>query len=114
MNNLNEFFKSLPAWNIQEMTGYKPKTTFWSDFSIADRFGLDAIQDTYNRAFAEWKTNTEYITEFVMVLNHKCWSWYNKNNAFSKLYADLYYKADQWCLDNLKGSDLQYYINTTD
>ena len=26
--------------------GYELQTTFWNDFSIADRFGLSAIQDT--------------------------------------------------------------------
>ena len=26
----------LPSWNITELTGYEPKTTFWDDFSIAD------------------------------------------------------------------------------
>ena len=31
------------------------KTTFWEDFSLAERFGLSAIQDTFNRAFKEWK-----------------------------------------------------------
>lgn len=25
-------------------------TTFWSDFSIADPFGKDAVRDTFNRA----------------------------------------------------------------
>ena len=29
--------------------GYQPKTTFWMDFSIADKFGIAAIKDTYNR-----------------------------------------------------------------
>lgn len=33
--------------------GYQPKTTFWMDFSIADRFGTEAIVDTYERAFKE-------------------------------------------------------------
>lgn len=31
------------------------KTTFWEDFSLAERFGLSAIQYTFNRAFKEWK-----------------------------------------------------------
>ena len=35
--------------------GYELQTTFWNDFSIADRFGLSAVQDTFNRAFKEWK-----------------------------------------------------------
>lgn len=28
------------------------------DFSIADVFGVDAIKDTYSRAFEEWKETT--------------------------------------------------------
>ena len=35
--------------------GNEVKTTFWEDFSIAERFGLSAIQDTFNRSFKEWK-----------------------------------------------------------
>ena len=37
--------------------GYNVQTTFWEDFSAADIFGLSAIQDTFNRAFEEWKGN---------------------------------------------------------
>ena len=39
---------------IFEMIGYEPKTTFWSDFSIADMFGVEGVKDTYNRAKDEW------------------------------------------------------------
>lgn len=28
----------VPMWNIESETGYKPRTTFWQDFSIADAF----------------------------------------------------------------------------
>jgi hypothetical protein len=45
----------IPKWDIEEETGYKPFTTFWQDFSIADTYGLQAIQDTFNRAFEAWK-----------------------------------------------------------
>lgn len=41
-------------WRIEELTGYKPITTFYTDFSIADKFGVEAIKDTYNRSFASW------------------------------------------------------------
>lgn len=51
--------------------GYMLQTTFWSDFSIADRFGLPAVQDTFNRAFAEWKQSYKYLTELILVLNTK-------------------------------------------
>lgn len=86
---------------------------FWQDFSIADAFGLAAIQDTYNRAM-EWKTNTEYITALVITLNHKIWFWYEKNDDYARLYNKLWTELDEWCLDNLKGKDLEYYIQTTD
>lgn len=49
-------FKEFMAEN-----GYELQTTFWSDFSIADRFGLSAIRDTFDRAFEEWKENYKYL-----------------------------------------------------
>ena len=30
------------------VNGYEMQTTFWQDFSIADRFGIDAIKDTHS------------------------------------------------------------------
>ena len=38
--------------------GYTPKTTFWMDFSIADKFGAKAVRDTYNRAVAGCATTS--------------------------------------------------------
>ena len=32
------------------VNGYEMQTTFWQDFSIADRFGIDAIKDTHSRS----------------------------------------------------------------
>ena len=104
----------LENWTIQELTGYVPKTTFYTDFSIADQYGVSAIQDTYNRAFTEWKTNTQYLTELVMVLNWKIWRWHQHNNQYAQLYNQLWQQADKYCMDHLKGQDLQYYIQTTD
>lgn len=95
--------------------GTESKTTFWSDFTIADAFGIDAIKDTYKKAFNEWKTNVEYITELSIIMNLKCWWHYERNNyVYSKLYADLYYKVDGWCKRHLKGKDFEYYFNMTD
>lgn len=47
------------------MMGYEQKTTFWMDFSIADKFGIAAIKDTYKRAFNAWKGNHVYLTELL-------------------------------------------------
>ena len=71
-NSLN----NLPVWGIESQTGYKPKTTYWQDFSIADKFGEKAVQDTYNRSMNDLKNGVGgvvYLTEFVMVLNWKIW-----------------------------------------
>ena len=94
--------------------GYETKTTFWEDFTIADAFGISAIKDTFNRAFGEWKHNYEYVTELAMVMSWKSCGWYGKDNQKSELYANYYHEVDNWCLDNLKGDELQYYIKTTD
>ena len=94
--------------------GYEIKTTFWSDFSIADAFGIDAIKDTFNRAFSGWKNNTEYVTELACVMSWKSYAWYEKNNEYSMLYADYYHKVDEWCMNNLKGKDMNYYLKWTD
>ena len=106
---------NFPKWTFPEMTGYKPQTTFWQDFSIADKFGATAIADTFARAFAEWKSNHIYLTELVLVLNHKSWEWFDKKNAtISQLYVELYEKAHAYALDNLKDEELSYYIDITD
>lgn len=101
-------------WNIEMLTGYKPITTFYQDFSIADKFGKKAIIDTYHRAFGEWKKDYKYITELVMVLNWKIFEHFERNNDLAEIYNDLWEKLDLWAQDNLKGEELSYYYKTTD
>lgn len=111
---LNNFFQTLPQWNIEAMTGYTPQTTFWMDFSIADRFGISAIKDTFERAFNEWKNNHIYLTELVMVLNHKIWQ-HNENNAvLAELYNSLWEQADGYATTYLEGEELSYFYRITD
>lgn len=97
-----------------EIPGYEMKTTFWSDFTIADYFGIPAIRDTFENAFQNWKTDKVYITELTMVLNWKAWEWSKKNDTYCNVYNTLWEKADSWCMENLKGEDLMYFLRTTD
>lgn len=92
----------------------RPTTTFWMDFTIADKFGINAIKDTFNRAFREWKIDYKMITELSMVLNHKCWSYYEVDEALCSLYSQLFYKVHEWAIDNLKGDALKHYLAVTD
>ena len=48
--------------------GYDPMTTFWEDFSIADKYGIAGVKDTYKRAFSEWKDDYKFFTELTLVL----------------------------------------------
>lgn len=104
----------IKTWNIEAMTGYKPQTTFYEDFSIADRFGVNAIKDTYRRAFKGWKDNVVYLTELVMALNWIIWEHYETNEEYAKVYEELYEKADAYALENLTEDDLTYFYRTTD
>lgn len=102
------------VWNIEAMTGYKPMTTFYEDFSIADNFGASAVKDTYKRAFRNWKDDYKYLTELVMALNWKIFEYYEENRNLAKLYDELWREASNWAIENLKDDELTYYFRTTD
>lgn len=122
------------AEQMESMTGYTMFTTFWDDFAIAERMGIIvqngqyvrtdvnrgivAIEDTFNRAFKEWKTNYKYLTELVMVLSWKSSRFSSPPVAdieeYSELYAKLFTQARNWALDNLKDEAFTYFWETTD
>lgn len=91
------------------------ETTFWTDFSIADRFGTSAVRETFQRAFDEWKSNYKYLTELVIVLNWKLREHYDKwDKVLAKVYNDIWQIADSYAYENLKDEELKYFIHTTD
>ncbi len=99
---------------FMQENGYELQTTFWSDFSIADSFGLPAVRDTFRRAFEEWKGNYKYLTELVLVLNHKIWQYHETRPELASLYQSLWEQADQYAAENLKDDELGYFLDTTD
>jgi hypothetical protein len=94
--------------------GYELQTTFWNDFSIADLYGIQAISDTYKRAFSEWKDNYKYLTELILVLNHKIWQYYNNHHDIAELYNHLWEETDLYATNNLQGKELNYFLRVTD
>lgn len=119
MTTKEMFEMASKAYNSQDPamleSGYSPMTTFWGDFSVADMFGKKAVVETFNRAFKEWHDNVKFVTELVLVLNHKIWQhWENDDTELSKVYDALWRKAAIWCEDNLSGADADYYYSVTD
>ena len=104
------------SWNkfIKEQTGYKAITTFWDDFSVAEMFGSDAVIHTFNIAFREWHNNFKYLTELVLVLNHKIWLHNEQDVKLAKLYDKLWTTADRYAVEHLQGEELDYYYRVLD
>lgn len=95
--------------------GYEMKTTFWQDFSIAERYGEDAIVDTYHRVF-EWKKDIVYMTELAIVLNHKIWQHWEQNGdcSIARLYDTLWRNVDEFIMEHFNDEQIQYYLKITD
>lgn len=110
-------------WGIEQLTGYKPQTTFWSDFAVAEAFDENAIRDTYERVKKEWKDNVVYVAELYIVLNHKIWAYYDLHNAmkedvydrYARLYNELWNDYGMF-VDGLDMSDedRRYFYDVTD
>lgn len=105
---------NIKDWNIEAMTGYKPMTTFYMDFSIADKFGKGAIKDTYERALEGWKDDYKYITELYMVLNWKIWEHCRTNAPYAELYEMLWDELEEWIHNNFNKEEISYFYRTTD
>lgn len=90
-------------------------TTFGSDFSIADIFGTEAVKDTYKRGLDFALSDAKYFAEFVMVLNHKIWQWYQVNDDLAKVYDTLWREADNMIDDDhFSKEDVRYILKYLD
>lgn len=104
-----QFTIELPRWTMADYIGYTPITTFWEDFSIAEKGGLSAIKDTYNSAL-QWKENIKYMAELLLVINHKSIFFtelLKENSKVWEVFRNYY--------SNLSGAEIEeiiiYYID---
>ena len=56
----------------------------------------------------------KYITELAMVLNWKCWRWWEMKRSLGELYKSLYIELDSWIHENFTGEEISYYYEVTD
>ena len=95
----------------------RESTTFCRDFMMAEVYGVAAIRDTFNRAFAGWKSHYKYLTELAMTLNHRLFYWHEaagENDERTKLYSELWERTDAWGYNNLKGDELSFFLRVLD
>lgn len=98
---------------IRDMNGYETITTFWADLTIAEAYGLAAVQETFDRVKRDWGGNYQYFTEFILVLNHKIWYYYQTNEPLARLYDKLWREADAIAA-TWTGEAAEHYFNVTD
>lgn len=111
MDILNVYAEIPP---VAQMTGYEMKTTFWGDFRVC-QLDKEAIKETFDNAFREWKDDKIYGTELALVLNWLCWFYYEANELeVSRLYDKLWREIDCYICEHWKGENASYYYRTTD
>lgn len=75
------------------------KTTFWFDFSVAEKIsGVAGVKDTFKRAFEGWKDDIRYLTALYITMNWKGSEWYGKNDELSKVYYGYQQELDKYIL----------------
>jgi len=94
------------------MEDYEFKTTFWQDFTRAEKKGVDEIKKKYKELFkGEYKYNYIFLTELALVLNLKYKKYITTNVRFSNLYNKLFGDVNDYAIQNLKDIELDYYFD---
>lgn len=121
MNRIEENIRKSGDYYVGENGVAIINNTFYSDFTIADHFGKSAIKDTYRRAFRAWKEDIDYIVALSIALNHKGWSWWERDKEVGKLYFELWEELEHFVFEekgeeykNYTKEELNYYIRALD
>lgn len=119
--------------NLADMSGFQPQYTFYGDFSIAEFCEIymrdkNAVKKTYNNVIRSWSGGYKALTEIILVLNHKAWSFEQKVDSnylhcsevwriyYRNLYTELYNKAVEkfFKLYTKDKEAVAYYYEVTD
>lgn len=113
--NLEKYPKVETMLDSESMCGYTQRTTFWDDFTLAEKIGLPAIERTYRNAFNSWKTDVVFITELALVLNWKMLYMDERHMAEkSVMYYKCWVELSNWCERHLEAGAYEYFLNVTD
>lgn len=98
------------------------QTTFYSDFKLANAFGLSTVEHFFKRTFAEWQHDYKYMTELTIALNAILWELYTQYEKrpskraedFVNLYNRLWSQCDDFCRNHESKEARRYYFQVTD
>jgi len=99
-------------WKIEQLTGYKPHTNYYLQFSMAEPYGISAIANVFNNIFSDCKYNTVSVTELAMAVNWKIYEHYDKEKQLAHFYQSIWDQVDNYCKGTLTDSNLRYYQKT--
>lgn len=86
--------------------GKKRKTTFMSDLSTGEWFGLKGVLDTVKNAISSWRDDEEYMAEFVLCCNWKAWEHdARKNTNWAKFWSVMYELVRDLMYDYYEGDE---------
>ncbi len=101
--------------NPESFYGRQDTTTWLGDFLTAEDFGADAVKDTFDRGFYNWKDDPEMLGWMAVTLNHRLWTHFEEGNEeLAKLYDELWRKADKYAKTHFEGDDFTVYFEITD
>ena len=93
----------------------RPDSTCYADFCVACVYGEKAIEDTYKRVFAGWRSNAKMWTECTGALNHLLWFWHEHGvEDYVTLFDRLWHEADGYGCEHFKGDDLRHFTTVLD
>lgn len=106
-------------WEIAKQIGYTPATNLWEQFTETEFNGLEAIDTLAEDVFELYKNDIIFLTELIMVINHKSWYWFEHgDNHVARFYSELYHEFDDRAIKyieaNMDNNAISYYFKTLD
>ena len=97
-------------WHFEKLNGYQPMTLFYTDFSVSEDYGADAVQETFEYCFqTAISSGIAPLTELVLVLMCKAEEVSETDAALAKIYEGFWKKVDAYVQKNCKGYKLYHY-----
>lgn len=99
-----------------EWNGFDFESTLPMDFAIANRFGKEAVTDTYERVFEEWWSDVRMMAEMELVLNWNIWALYRTDEDLAREYDRLWklHRNWFWSCDHFSEEEQREYMEITD